>query len=90
MSPAVAVAVVDDDGDVVPLDGVEIRLELIREKDHGSNDLEGTTAQLTDDGVAVFSDLRVDRDDRDYRLHATAPGRPELGSVDSETFDIED
>ncbi|HEY9507991.1 MAG TPA: invasin domain 3-containing protein [Gemmatimonadales bacterium] len=90
MSPAVAVAVVDDDGDVVPLDGVEIRLELIREKDHGSNELEGTTAQLTDDGVAVFSDLRVDRGDRDYRLHATAPGRPELGSVDSETFDIED
>jgi hypothetical protein len=90
LSPAVAVAIVDDDGDVVPLSGVEIRLELIREQGEGSNELEGDTTQITDDGVAVFPDLRVDRDDRDYRLRATAPERSELGSVDSETFDVED
>jgi adhesin/invasin len=90
LSPAVAVAIVDDDGDVVPLSGVEIRLELIREQGEGSNELEGDTTQITDDGVAVFPDLRVDRDDSDYRLRATAPERPELGSVDSETFDVED
>lgn len=89
ISPAVAVAVVDDDGDVVPLSGVEIRLELIREKGEGSDELEGDTTQITDDGVAVFPDLRVDRDDKHYRLRATAPERPELGSVDSEPFDIE-
>jgi hypothetical protein len=90
ISPAVAVAIVDDDGDVVPLSGMEIRLELVREKGESSNELEGDTTQLTDDGVAVFPDLRVDGDDRDYRLRATAPARPELGSVDSETFDVED
>jgi hypothetical protein len=89
ISPAVAVAIVDGDGDVVPLSGVEIRLELIREKGEGSDELEGSTTQLAADGVALFPDLRVDRDDHDYRLRAAAPGRPELGSVDSETFDIE-
>jgi adhesin/invasin len=89
ISPAVAVAIVDDDGDVVALSGVEIQLELIRERGERSDELEGTTTQLTDDGVAVFPDLRVDREDHDYRLRATAPGRPELGSVDSQTFDIE-
>jgi Invasin, domain 3 len=89
ISPAVAVAIVDDDGDVVALSGVEIHLELIRENGERSDELEGTTTQLTVDGVAAFPDLRVDRDDHDYRLRATAPVRPELGSVDSETFDIE-
>ena len=84
-----SVALVDDEGDMVPLSGVEIRLELIRERGDRSDELEGTTTQLTVDGVAAFPDLRVDRDDHDYRLRATAPGRPELGSVDSETFDIE-
>jgi hypothetical protein len=86
----VVVAIVDDGGDVVPLSGVEIRLELIREQGEGSDELEGDATQITDDGVAVFPDLRVDRDDSDYRLRATAPERPELGSVDSETFDVED
>jgi hypothetical protein len=89
ISPAVAVAVVDDDGDVVPLSGVEIRLELIRDEEHSSDELEGDTTQGTDEGVAVFPDLRVDRDDQEYRLRATAPERPQLGSVDSEPFDIE-
>jgi hypothetical protein len=74
----------------VPLSGVEIRLELIDEDGDSSNDLEGDTTQITDGGVAVFPDLRVDRDEQDYRLRATAPERPELDSVDSETFDIED
>jgi adhesin/invasin len=90
ISPTVAVAVVDGEGDLVPLSGVEIRLELIDEDGDSSNDLEGDTTQITDGGVAVFPDLRVDRDEQDYRLRATAPERPELDSVDSETFDIED
>jgi hypothetical protein len=89
ISPPVAVAIVNGDGDVVPVSGVEIRLELIREKDQSSNELEGNTTQVTDNGVALFPDLRVDRDDKHYRLRASAPGRPELGSVDSETFDVE-
>jgi hypothetical protein len=93
ISPAVSVAVVDDDNNVVPLSGVEIRLQLVREHDdheHESNDLHGTTRQFTEAGIAVFPDLEVDRDETDYRLRATAPDRPELGSVDSESFDVED
>jgi len=89
-SPPVAVAIVDDEGDVVPVSGVEIRLELFRERGESSDDLEGETTAVTDDGVAVFPDLRVDHKEKHYRLRATAPERPELGSVDSETFDIED
>jgi hypothetical protein len=90
ISPAVSVALVDGENEVVPLSGVEIRLELVREDDHDSNELEGSTRQFTEAGVAVFPDLRVDRDEDDYRLRATAPERPELGSVDSESFDVED
>jgi hypothetical protein len=91
MSP-VSVAIVDGEGDVVPLSGIEIRLELIREKGEGegSDDLEGVSARVTEDGVAVFPDLRVDHGEEHYRLRATAPGRPDLGSVDSESFDVED
>jgi Invasin, domain 3 len=89
ISPPVSVAVVDGEDNVVPLSGVEIRLELVRD-DHDSNELEGDTTQLTEVGIAVFPDLRVDRDERGYRLRATAPERPELGSVESETFDVED
>jgi hypothetical protein len=90
ISPPVAVAIVDDEGDVVPLSGVEIRLELIRDSGESSDDLEGETSAVTDDGVAVFPDLKVDHKEKHYRLRAAAPERPELGSVDSETFDIED
>jgi hypothetical protein len=86
----VSVAIVDEENEVVPLSGIEIRLELIRGHDHDSHELEGTTRQVTVAGVAVFPDLRVDRDEHDYRLRATAPERPELGSVDSESFDVED
>lgn len=90
ISPAVVVAIVDGEGDVVPLSDVEIELELIGEKGEDSKELEGDTAEATDEGIAVFPELRVDRDDEDYRLRATAPDRPDLGSVDSETFDIGD
>lgn len=89
ITPAVTVAVVNGEGEVVPVSGVEIRLELIRGH-RPSRELEGTTAQVTENGVAVFPDLEVDRDDEDYLLRATAPNHPELGSVDSETFDVED
>ncbi|MDQ2673363.1 MAG: hypothetical protein M3Y40_01780, partial [Chloroflexota bacterium] len=74
----------------VPVSGIEIRLELLGEHGNDSNELEGDTTQSTQNGVAVFPDLRVDRDEDGYRLRATAPGRPELGSVDSDTFDVED
>lgn len=90
ITPPVAVAVVDAEGDIVPVSGIEIRLELLEESGKDSKELEGDTTQSTADGVAVFPDLRVDRDEDRYRLRASAPGRPELGSVDSDTFDVED
>jgi hypothetical protein len=40
------------------------------------------------DGIAVFPDLAVDKDDSGYRLRASAPGRPELGAVESPPFDV--
>ena len=90
IEPAVAVALVDGLGAVVPLSGIEIRLELIREQGQGSDELEGDDSRETESGVAVFPDLLVDHKDSGYQLRATAPGRPELGSVDSEPFDVED
>ncbi len=89
IDPPVSVAVVDADGNVVPVSGIEISLELMGDW-WESNELEGDTTRETVDGIAVFTDLEVDRDDDGYRLRATAPSRPELGSVDSETFDVED
>jgi hypothetical protein len=90
ITPAVAVAVVDAFGAVVPLAGIEIRLELIRDKGVGRHELEGDATQATTGGVAVFPGLAPEREEKDYRLRATAPSRPELGSVDSEPFDVED
>ncbi len=88
ISPPVSVAVVDAAGDVVPVSGVEIELELLR--DGKPHQIEGDLTQTTIDGIAVFPDLRVDHDHDEYRLRATAPGRPELGSVESSSFDVED
>ena len=90
MSPPVAVGIVDADGEVVPESGVEIELELILEDDKSSKELEGERTRGTENGVAVFPDLEVDKEEDGFRLRASARGRPELGSVDSEPFDVED
>jgi hypothetical protein len=90
ISPPVAVGIVDADGEVVPVSGVEIELELILEDDKGSKELEGERIRGTENGVAVFPDLEVDKEEDGFRLRASARGRPELGSVDSEPFDVED
>jgi hypothetical protein len=90
MSPAVEVAIVDQQGDVVPLTGIEIELELIREDGHDSNELKGDRTRSTEAGIAVFPGLVVDRDDDGYRLRASAPDLPELGSEESAPFNVED
>jgi hypothetical protein len=90
ISPAVEVAVVDQQGDVLPLSGVEIEIELIRENGDDSHELEGDLGRGTEDGVAVFPDLVVDKHDENYRLRALAPEMPELGAVESSPFDVED
>jgi hypothetical protein len=90
ISPAVTVGVVDAGGAVVPVSGIEIELELIEEDGKHSNEIEGERTRGTEAGVAVFPDLEVDKEEDGFRLRATARGRPELGSVDSEPFDVED
>jgi hypothetical protein len=91
ISPAVEVAVVDADGNVMPVAGIEIAMALIDPKGHDHGDLDGTTIVATgDNGIAVFPDLEVDSDDEDYRLRASVPALPELGPVLSETFHVED
>ena len=90
ISPAVEVAIVDADGNLVPLSGIEIELELLGERGDVSKELEGDRTRATENGIAVFPDLEVDRDDDDYRLRAFAPGRPDLGWVVSSPFDVED
>jgi Bacterial Ig-like domain (group 1) len=89
ISPAVQIAIVDADGDVVPLSGVVIEVEFIR--DNGDDhEFDGDPTRTTVAGVAVFPDLSVDHDHDDFRIRAFAPDRPELGSVLSSFFDIED
>jgi hypothetical protein len=90
ISPAVEVAIVDLLGDVVPLSGVEIEIELLREDGDDSHELKGERKRSTEDGIAVFPDLRVDKDEETFRLRASAPDMPELGTVESASFNVED
>ncbi len=89
ISPAVEVGVMDAQGKVVPLSGVEIEIELLRKNGH-DHEFEGDRTRSTDNGIAVFPDLVVDHHHDDFRFRASAPGRPELGSVESSRFEIED
>jgi len=90
ITPAVEVAIVDADGDLVPLSQVEIRIEFVREGRNGTHQFDGEDTRTTVDGIAVFPDLSVSHDHDDFRLRASAPDRPELGSVLSDLFEIED
>jgi hypothetical protein len=91
ISPAVEVALVNADGNSTPVGGIEIEMALIDEAGHDHGDLGGTTIVATgENGIAVFTDLEVDRDRKNYRLRASVPALPELGSILSDTFDVED
>jgi hypothetical protein len=89
ISPAVEVAIVDEQGGVFPMSDVEIEIELIRE-DGRNHRFEGDPTRSTVDGIAVFPDLRIDHDHDDFRLRASVPDMPELGSVESSPFVVED
>lgn len=89
ISPAVEVAIVDALGSVVSLSGVEVEIELIREQGNGHK-FEGDATRSTVDGIAVFPDLRIDHEHDDFRLRASVPDMPELGSVESSSFEVED
>ncbi len=89
-SPVVAVAIVDAGGNIVDLDGVSIDIDLFEENGHQSRELEGDTFQDTDDGVAVYPGMQVDRDRENLRLRASSPDLPGLGQVFSNFFDVAD
>lgn len=90
ISPAVEVAIVDAQGNVVTVSGVEIEIELLEGDGETSDELKGDRTRSTEDGIAVFPDLQVHSSNEDYRLRASAPGMPELGSVESASFNVED
>ena len=91
----VEVALVDVDGDVVPLSGIFVYLGLFEEgHDSPSNDiLTGERFENTEVGVAAF-DLGIDRPGR-YRLRALTDDLPEIGPhgpepyLFSEVFEIQ-
>jgi hypothetical protein len=91
----VEVALVDAEGDVVPLSGVFIYLGLFKEgQDTPSNNLvSGEHFENTRDGIAAF-DISIEQAGR-YRLRALTDDLPELGPhgpepfLYSEVFEIE-
>jgi Big-like domain-containing protein len=89
ISPPVEVAIVDVDGDIVPLSGVQIEIAFVRSDGH-DHKFDGEPIRSTVDGIAVFPDLSNDHTHDDFHLRASAPERPELGSVESSTFAVED
>jgi hypothetical protein len=88
-NPAVQVAVVDAGGNLVPISGVEIRIDLLRSNGPTANSrLDGDRTVDTVNGVAVFSDLSVDRNEDGYRLRASSPDLSGLAPVVSDAFNV--
>jgi len=81
ITPPVEVVVLDQDGNPVTSQQIEVKLDLIGERDGG---LKGHSHKRTESGVATFSDLKVEREGN-YRLRASADGLP---SVDSDDFEV--
>jgi hypothetical protein len=81
ISPPVEVVVLDQDGNRVTDEEIEIKLEVTGD---GRGKLKGDRNQQTQSGVATFDDLEVDRDG-DYRLRASTDGLP---PVDSDRFEV--
>jgi hypothetical protein len=84
------VALADAAGNVVPLNGVIIYVDLFREgRDHPSNTrVIGDRFRETQNGAVVF-DLRVTEDENGYRFRALSDDLPQLGPVFSRAFDVD-
>jgi hypothetical protein len=83
------VALADAAGNVVPLNGIVIYVELFRKgEDHPSNTrVVGDRFRETQNGAAVF-DLRVTENDDGYRFRALSDDLPRLGPAFSRAFDV--
>ncbi|MBA3659108.1 MAG: hypothetical protein H0W67_05880, partial [Gemmatimonadales bacterium] len=86
IAPAVTVAVEDAAGNPVTSPGFQVTLDLARSSDERIR-LRGDLSRRTEEGVAVFDDLRVDSEAGDLRLRAQADG---LSDVESASFEIRD
>jgi hypothetical protein len=84
------VALADAAGNVVPLNGVVIYVDLFRQgREHPSNTrVLGDRFRETQNGAAVF-DLRVTEDENAYRFRALSDDLPQLGPVFSREFDVD-
>jgi hypothetical protein len=85
ISPAVAVAVVDQYGNVVTGDNTDT-VTLSLSTNPGGGTLSGTLTLTVSSGVATFSDLSIDLPGSGYTLHATIGGG--LPDIDSNPFNI--
>jgi len=81
VDPAVQVAVLDRNGQVVTQGELEIKLELTG---NNGGKLRGHERKKTRSGIATFDDLNVDKEGQ-YRLRASSDGLP---SIDSDVFEI--
>ena len=84
ITPPVVVAVVDRNGDLVTSPKIKIKLELSA----GSGKLGGKRERDTQNGLAEFGDLTVDKSGGGKVLRAFAPDDDGLGSVESRSFRI--
>jgi hypothetical protein len=82
LDPAVQVAVLDQNGQVVTEGQFEIKLQLLG--DHDDGELKGHEREQTRSGIAIFNDLRIEKEGQ-YRLRASSDGLP---SDDSDVFEI--
>jgi hypothetical protein len=83
------VAVADAAGNIVPLNGIVIYVDLFRAgQPHPSNPrVVGDRFREAQDGAASF-DLQVTEDGNGYRFRALSDDLPQLGPVFSRTFDV--
>ena len=81
--PAVAVAVQDEHGSTIATSHATVKVSLGR--NYTGAKLSGTTTAEAVDGVAVFSDLSLDRPGLSYTLTANAAGLSEASSL---PFDV--
>jgi hypothetical protein len=86
IAPAIVVAVVDQNDNVVP--DFKIKIELVTAGE--SVKLGGKRERDTEDGIATFDDLKVEDESDGVVLRALAPEEPFLGVVESRAFRVED
>jgi hypothetical protein len=86
----VEVVLEDADGNVVPASGIPIVVSLFRQgREAPSNaHLDGERVRETENGVALFTDLRVTKREDGYRLRTRSESLP-LEPVFSNRFDVD-